>query len=111
MDANGVNRNSRLYPKKLFTGVSRRSLKQTYSSESESSEAENDDRGHQNSNDDLNQYERINDRHSGASTGSPGLSHIYQGSVGKITHYAESAIYKRSRGKFKLDLSLFVSFY
>ena len=101
MEVNNINRNNRLYTKKLFTGVPRRSLRQNYSSESESSELENDNVDKQTSDEDLNQYERINDRNSGASTGSSGLSHNYQGSVGKITHYAESAIYKRSKGMLK----------
>lgn len=51
----------------------------------------------------MNQYERIGDRTSGTSTGSSALSHQQlqqqRQAAEKATHYAESAIYKRSRGK------------
>jgi hypothetical protein len=51
----------------------------------------------------MNQYERIGDRTSGTSTGSSALSHQpppLLPPVKNASHYADSAIYKRSRGKF-----------
>lgn len=50
-------------------------------------------------NEHMNQYERIGDRNSGTSTGSSALSHHQLTGAPKATHYAESAIYKRSRGE------------
>ncbi len=50
------------------------------------------------------QYERIGDRASGSSTGTSSRSSNNHPNIGahpvKATHYAESAIYRRSRGIF-----------
>jgi hypothetical protein len=52
------------------------------------------------------QYERIGDRASGSSTGTSSRSSNNHPNIGshpaKATHYAESAIYRRSRGIYQI---------